>query len=102
MLQRTKGFLPKNNHLIVKNWGQKKEPLYLPALNSESYSFNNKNSHSKDVKVYKKSERNCSYNEWHKSYAEDKNNNNKNKKVNMANKMPFEGILAKEKRKRRR
>ena len=47
MLQRTKGFLPKNNHLIVKNWGQKKEPLYLPALNSESYSFNNKNNEKK-------------------------------------------------------
>ena len=47
MLQRTKGFLPKNNHLIVKNWGQKKEPLYLPALNSESSSFNNKNNEKK-------------------------------------------------------
>ena len=49
MLQRTKGFLPKNNHLIVKNWGQKKEPLYLPALNSESYSFNNKNNEKKKL-----------------------------------------------------
>ena len=72
----------------------KKTNEYIRNING------NKNSHSKDVKVYKKSERNCSYNEWHKSYAEDKNNNNKNKKVNMANKMPFEGILANNKKSR--
>ena len=68
-------------------------------------NMNNKNSsNSKDIKVYKKSEKNCSYNEWQKSYAEDKNNNNnnnmKNKKVNINNKTPFEGILTNNKKSR--
>ena len=72
----------------------KKTNEYIRNINA------NKNSHSKDVKVYKKSERNCSYNEWQKSYAEDKNNNNKNKKVNIASKMTFEGILANNKKSR--
>ena len=26
MLERTKGFLPRKNQLILKNWGQKREP----------------------------------------------------------------------------
>ena len=69
-------------------------------------NMNTKNSsNSKDIKVYKKSEKNCSYNEWQKSYAEDKNNNNnnnnmKNKKVNINNKTSFEGILTNNKKSR--
>ena len=58
--------------------------------------MNGKGSYTKDIKITKKTERNCSYNEWQKSYAEDKNNmnNNKNKNPNVTNKMAFEGILA--------
>ena len=51
-----------------------------------------KGSYTKDIKITKKTERNCSYNEWQKSYAEDKNNmnNNKNKNPNITNKIAFE------------
>ena len=38
MLERTKGFLPKKNQLILKNWGQKKEPYILPDLH---YNYSN-------------------------------------------------------------
>ena len=40
MLQRTKGFLTKKNQLILKNWGQKKDPFVLPVLNSEKTGIN--------------------------------------------------------------
>ena len=40
MLQRTKGFLNKKNQLILKNWGQKREPFVLPVLNSENSGIN--------------------------------------------------------------
>ena len=41
MLQRTKGFLPRKNQLILKNYGQVKEPFVLPNLYSEN-SINKK------------------------------------------------------------
>ena len=50
---------------------------FLKKTNEYIRNMNGKNGNSKDVKVYKKSERNCSYNEWQKSYAEDKSKNNK-------------------------
>ena len=43
MLQRTKGFLNKKNQLILKNWGQKREPFVLPVLNSENSGINKDN-----------------------------------------------------------
>ena len=74
---------------------------FLKKTNEYIRNMNGKNSNSKDIKVYKKSERNCSYNEWQqKSYAEDKNNNTKKKKVNMSNKMSFEGIIGNNKKSR--
>ena len=73
---------------------------FLKKTNEYIRNMNGKNGNSKDVKVYKKSERNCSYNEWQKSYAEDKsrNNNIKNKNININNKMSFEGILGNNKK----
>ena len=41
MLQRTKGLPYKKTQLILKNWGQKKENLFLPFLNSDN-SITNK------------------------------------------------------------
>ena len=88
-----------NNHEISPNSRKNKfqnSPSafdFLKKTNEYIRNMNGKNSNSKDVKVYKKSERNCSYNEWQKSYAEDKNNTKK-KKTNMPNKMSFEGIIA--------
>ena len=35
MLQRTKGLLPSNTQLILKNLEQKKEPFVLPKLHSK-------------------------------------------------------------------
>ena len=69
---------------------------FLKKTSEYIKNMNGKGSHSKDVKVYKKSERNCSYNEWQKSYAEDKTNSNNNnlKNKNTNNKMSFEGILS--------
>ena len=71
---------------------------FLKKTNEYIRNINGKSNHSKDIKLYKKSERNCSYNEWQKSYAEDKNKNNnnniKNRNSNIMNKMSFEGILA--------
>ena len=43
MLQRTKGLLPKKTQLILKNWGQKKEPFVLPKLHSEKTTVNKPN-----------------------------------------------------------
>ena len=69
---------------------------FLKKTSEYIRNMNGKGSYNKDIKITKKSERNCSYNEWQKSYAEDKiNNNNKNKNVNIINnKIPFEGILS--------
>ena len=69
---------------------------FLKKTSEYIRSMNGKGSYTKDIKITKKTERNCSYNEWQKSYAEDKNNmnNNKNKNPNITNKMAFEGILA--------
>ena len=69
---------------------------FLKKTSEYIRSMNGKGSYTKDIKITKKTERNCSYNEWQKSYAEDKNNmnNNKNKNPNVTNKMAFEGILA--------
>ena len=68
---------------------------FLKKTSDYIRNMNGKGSYNKDIKITKKSERNCSYNEWQKSYAEDKINNNKNKNVNiMNNKIPFEGILS--------
>ena len=55
---------------------------FLKKTSEYIRSMNGKGSYTKDIKITKKTERNCSYNEWQKSYAEDKNNmnNNKNKK----------------------
>ena len=43
MLQRTKGFLPKKNQIILKNWGQKRDPFVLPVLNSDNSGMNRGN-----------------------------------------------------------
>ena len=68
---------------------------FLKKTSEYIRNMNGKGSYNKDIKITKKSERNCSYNEWQKSYAEDKNINNKNKNVNIINnKIPFEGILS--------
>ena len=68
---------------------------FLKKTSEYIRNMNGKGSYNKDIKITKKSERNCSYNEWQKSYAEDKINNNKNKNVNIINnKIPFEGILS--------
>ena len=69
---------------------------FLKKTSEYIRSMNGKGSYTKDIKLTKKTERNCSYNEWQKSYAEDKNNNNnKAKNVNIINnKIPFDGILA--------
>ena len=93
-----------NNHDISpdlrKNKFQNSPSAFdcLKRANEYLHNMNGKSNRSKDVKVYKKSERNCSYNDWQKSCAEDKNKNNnknlKNKNLNIMNKMSFEGILA--------
>ena len=44
MLERTKGFLPRKNQLILKNWGQKREPYILPNLYSNYPKSTNQNS----------------------------------------------------------
>ena len=69
---------------------------FLKKTSEYIRSMNGKGSYTKDIKLTKKTERNCSYNEWQKSYGEDKNNNiNKTKNVNIINnKIPFDGILA--------
>ena len=46
MLERTKGFLPKKNQLILKNWGQKKDPYILPNLHC-NYSNSTRQSTNK-------------------------------------------------------
>ena len=84
-----------NNH--KKNFQNSPSAFdFLKKTTEYIRNMNGKGSHSKDIKVYKKSERNCSYNEWQKSYAEDKANYNNNnlKNKNTINKMPFEGILS--------
>jgi len=40
MLQRTKGYLPKKNQLIMKNWGQNRDPYVLPVLNLDKSGMN--------------------------------------------------------------
>ena len=42
MLERTKGFFPRKKQLILKNYGQKKEPYILPELHSNFPSNTNK------------------------------------------------------------
>ena len=97
---KTRSINGRNNNDISPNNKKTKfqnSPSALDFLKKTSeYIRNmNKGSYNKDIKLTKKSERNCSYNEWQKSYAEDKNNNKKNKNVNIINnKMPFEGILS--------
>ena len=43
MLERTKGFLPKKNQLVLKNWGQNKESYILPSLQSNSSNSTKQN-----------------------------------------------------------
>ena len=47
MLQRTRGFLPRKNKLIMKNWGQKSNPYILPVLNNESQEMKRQNDDNK-------------------------------------------------------
>ena len=64
---------------------------FLKKTSEYIRNMHTKSSHSKDIKVYKKSARNCSYNEKQKSYADDKNNINSNK---TNKKMSFDGLLS--------
>ena len=85
-----------NNHGISPNSHKRKFESSLSAFDflkkTSEYirNMHTKSSHSKDVKVYKKSTRNCSYNEKQKSYADEKNNN-LNSKTN--NKISFDAFM---------
>ena len=96
---RTLNNYHQNNNNISPNSNKRKfqnSPSAFDFLKKTSEyirNMNNKSNHSKDTKIYKKTGRNCSYNDKHKLYADEKNNNNyKNKNV-MSSKMSFDGFL---------
>ena len=90
---RTMNNYYQNNQEISPNSNKRKfqnSPSAFDFLKKTSEYIRNmhtKSGHSKDIKVFKKSTRNCSYNEKQKIYADEKNNKNKN------NKISFDGLL---------
>ncbi len=84
------------NHDISPNSRKKKfesSPSAFDFLKKTSEyirNLHNKSSHSKDDKLYRKSARNCSYNEKQKSYVDEKNINFKSK---INNKISFDGFM---------